>query len=186
MKKSTIIIASVVYFFGIIYLTLPSPSLPDLDNSVRSTEEGDTIQHPDQKAFYTNVERKDVIKEMQSKFVVKIGNFVIPSMRLNYRPEETKEFVREQTPSSYLEEIVYPFRESLFVNGFEPANSPIYRNWAAKDVPKVIHLQVNYFGKVTLRPVYSPIWARVLVWTLIFPSIYFVFLSLKRSIRNGH
>lgn len=43
-------------------------------------------------------------------------------IRLNYPPEMAQILIRDQTKSSYLEEIVHPFRESLYVNGFRPAS----------------------------------------------------------------
>lgn len=185
MKKSLVIISSVIFLVGCVYLLIPSPTTPDLDNAVRSDEEGDTWQHPDQKGFYSNQLRSIVIPEMQSKFSISLFGVTIPSLKLNYRPEDTKEFVREQTPSYYLEEIVYPFRESLFVNGWEPTNSPIYSHLPDESVPNIIFKQTVYLSKVTLRPVFSPVWARILVWALVFPATYLTYLSLHRSLRNG-
>jgi len=47
-------------------------------------------------------------------------NIYLPTYRLNYPPEEAYEKIRDQTRSTFLEEIVHPFRESLYINGFEP------------------------------------------------------------------
>ena len=173
---------ALIYFLGIVYLSLPSPVVPDLAPATRSNESGDTWQHPDQKGFYTNLVRSEVIPQMQSKFTVKLFNLVLPSYRLNYRPEESFEFVRDQTPSYYLEEIVYPFRESLFVNGWEPTNSPTIKEIPGIEKPKLIHEGVVYLSKITLRPVYSAPWARMLIWTLVFPSAYLAIFSLRKSI----
>jgi len=46
--------------------------------------------------------------------------FAFYTPRLNYPPEEAQTIIRDQTRSTYLEEIVHPLRESLFINGFEP------------------------------------------------------------------
>lgn len=185
MKKSTIFICLIIFLIGCVYLAIPTPATPDLNNSVRSDEPGDTWQHPDQKGFYTNTPRSAVMSEMRSKFAIKIFGITIPSLVLNYRPEEAQELVRDQLPSYYLEEIVYPFRDSLFVNGWEPSNSPRYQNWLPKDIPVVTYKDVNYLSKVTLRPVTSPVWSRILVWALIFPAVYLTISSLKRSLRHG-
>lgn len=185
MNKKILIPTVIVFVLGLIYLAWPAPQVPDLNGGVRSDEPGDTWQHPDQKAFYTNRKRGDVLSEMQSKFSFKILGITIPSYRLNYRPEEASEFVRDQLPTYYLEEIVYPFRESLFVNGWEPSNSPMFTNWLKKDIPEVTFKGVTYLSKVTLRPVYSSVWGRILVWILIFPTIYLTYFSLKRSLKNG-
>lgn len=180
--KLKIALTTIIFLAGVAYLLTPSPAVPDLTGGIRSNEPGDTWQHPDQKGFYTNLTRSQVIPQMQSKFSTSLFGINIPSYRLNYRPEEVGEFVRDQLKSYYLEEIVYPFKESLFVNGWEPANTPLYRNRLPKDKPQVTFKGVTYLSKVTLRPVYSPVWARLLVWVLAFPSVYLVYRSLKRSI----
>lgn len=179
--KKTWLLAIPIYLIGIFYLSLPNAPYPDLSNSARSDEPGDTVQNPDQKAFYTNTHREEALSELQKGFDQKIFGITIPSYRLNYRPEETAEFVREQVKSSYLEEIIYPLRESLFVNGFEPQNYPRYANISPEKKPIIEFYNQPYYSKVTLRPVYSNLFARILVWTLIFPSVYFVYLSIKRS-----
>jgi len=185
MKLVLKIIVLFIYILGVIYLLPATPATPDLIPSTRSTEEGDTWQHPDQKGFYTNIVRKDAIEQLQSKFVFSVFGYKVPSFRLNYRPEEAFEMVRDQLQSSYLEEIVYPLRDSLFVNGWEPLNAPVYANLQREDVPKLFFEKTPYFGKVTIRPVTSTLWARLLIWTLIFPATYLVILSLKKSIQNA-
>jgi len=182
--KLKIIIAILIFIAGATYLLLPSPALPDLDGGHRSDEPGDTWQHPDQKAFYTNRTRAEVIPEMQNKFPVSLFGTRIPSYRLNYRPEESYEFIRDQVKSYYLEEIVYPLRESLFVSGWEPSNSPEFSYLPPEDRPTVTFRNAIYLSKITLRPVRSSPWARILVWGLIFPSTFFVHYSLKRSLQT--
>lgn len=185
MKKALPIIL-VIYLIGLIYLVLPSPQYPDLTGGARSDEEGDTWQNPDQKGFYTNMDRAAVLKDIQSQFVIKIGNIALPTFRLNYAPEEARIIIRDQLESYYLEEIVYPFRESLFVNGWEPKKSPGFANRPAKEIPEISLHGIPYNAKITLKPQRSSVFARVLVWTLTFPAIYLVFLSLKKSFsKNG-
>lgn len=174
-----------IYVLGVIYLVPPSPATPELIPSTRSTEEGDTIQNPDQKGFYTNLNRKEAISQMQSKYQLTIFGWKIPSYRLNYRPEEAFGMVRDQLKSSYLEEIVYPFKNSLFVNGWEPENAPVFANTPKDKIPKLFFEDVAYFSKVTIKPNNSPLWARLLVWTLIFPATYLSFYSIKKSIQNA-
>jgi hypothetical protein len=182
--KLKIVTLGIIYILGAIYLVLPSPTTPDLTDSMRSDEAGDTWQHPDQKGFYTNKARAEVLSEMQNKFTVKINNFVIPSYRLNYRPEETADFVREQVASNYLEEIVYPLRDSLFVNGYEPRNAPVNRNIDPRYIPGIPYKDTYYFSKVTIRPVTSSVLGRLFIWTLIFPATYLCLLSLKKSLKD--
>lgn len=180
MKKLVIALSLIIYAGGLYYLTRPAPALPSLDQGFRSNEEGDTVQHPDQSAYYTNRDsRPDILGELQRKFNLTTANFL--SYRLNYRPEEVGELVRDQLRSYYLEEVVHPLRESLFINVWEPTNSPFV---IPKDQvsQRMYFKKVYYPVKVTLRPVYSSLWARILVWTLIFPATHAVYLSLKKSL----
>lgn len=181
MKNFKLLLVLAVFILGVIYLSAPSPRYPDLSSAARSDEPGDTWQHPDQKGFYTNLNRQQVFADLQSQFALKIGSFSLPSYRLNYRPEEAGDLVRDQLQSYYLEEIIYPFRESLFVNGWEPKKSPKNAGLPVKSIPEISLHGIPYDAKVTLRPVGSPVWARLLVWTLLFPSGFLISLSLKKS-----
>lgn len=184
MKKPLIILSIALYFVGLLYLIKPNPVLPDLSGDLKSDEPGDTWQHPDQVAFFTDKNRSQVINEIKTKFDQGLGVFQFLSYRLNYRPEEAQTLVRDQIKSYYLEEVVHPFRESIYINGWEPQNSPIFNDIPADERPTVFIKGKLYRAKITLRPVSSPLWARIFVWTAIFPSIYLVFKSLKRS-SNG-
>ena len=184
MKVVSKIIVATVYLLGVAYLFLPTPQVPDLPESTRSNEAGDTWQHPDQKAFYTHKSRAEVLNYMQSQFSVKFLGITIPSYRLNYRPEESFKFVRDQVPSYYLEEIVYPLKASLFVNGWEPKKSPVYKNIDPQYISDLLYEGQTYPSKVTLRPVYSSPWLGLLIWTLLFPSSWLVINSLKKTIKN--
>lgn len=184
MKLKRIIIG-IIFVLGVVYLCLPTPATPDLSIADRSDEPGDTWQHPEQKGFYTNMTRAQVLGEMQSKFVIKLNGFNLPSYRLNYRPEESYEFVRDQVPSNYLEEIVYPMRDSLFVNGWEPKNAPINRNIEPKLIPGILYKENYYLSKVTIRPQTSSVVARLLIWTLIFPATFLVYKSIEKTIKDA-
>jgi len=184
MKALIKILLSAIYLLGIVYLLLPNPPYPDLSSATLSNEPGDTWQNPDQKAFFTQKNRQEVLLELQESFSLKLLDKTIPSFRLNYRPEETAQFVRDQIDSYYLEEIVHPLRESLFVNGWEPQNAPYWRNVEPAKRPRIQIDNVYYRSKVTLKPVYSSALARILVWSAIFPASYFVYESLKRSLFN--
>jgi len=182
MKKLIIFFSVLIYFSGIYYLSRPTPPLPNLDQGIRSDEPGDTWQHPDQAAYYTpRNNRQEILGELQKKF----GSAALDVLtyRLNYRPEETGQLVRDQLRSYYLEEIVHPLRESLFVNVWEPTKSPfvIPKDQASQ---RMYFLKIYYPVKVTLRPVYSSLWARLFVWSLIFPASYAVYLSLSKSLRE--
>lgn len=185
MKNIFVITALFAYLIGLHYLTLPTPLLPALDNSARSDEPGDTVQNPDQAAYYTfRDSRPSILGELQEKFSLSNSLGKRLEYRLNYRPEEVGEFVRDQLRSYYLEEVIHPLRESLFINVFDPAKSPMVDD--EKRGQARMFLRSQYYPiKVTLRPVYSDEAGRVIVWTLLFPAIYFVFVSLKRSFHEN-
>lgn len=171
-----------IFIIGVIYLSLPTPALPDLRDSGRSDEPGDTWQHPDQKGYYSNLTRAEVLSDIQSKSLLTfLGRTIFP-YRLNYPPENAQTLVRDQINTYYLEEIVYPLRNSTFVNGWEPKKSPKYLKTLETSTSDLYLHGVPYDAKITLRPVDSPVWARLLVWTLLFPTSYLVFLSFKKAL----
>ncbi len=174
-----------IYLFGLIYLLTPAKPLPFLDNAVLSNEPGDTWQHPDQRGFYTNLNRYQVLKEIQNKFQITVLGIGIPSFRLNYRPEEAHELVRDQLKSYYLEEIVYPLHSSVFVNGWEPKKSPSNLNKLPKEISDISIYGVPYEAKITLKPLNSHPTSRILIWTTMFPLFYLVQNSLKKSLNHG-
>ena len=180
MKKPIIIVAALIYFAGIFYLIQPSPDLPSLADAARSDEPGDTIQHPDQAAYYTDRDnRQGILGELQKNF--ELSQFSLVSYRLNYRPEEVGGLVRDQLRSYYLEEVVHPLRESLYINVLDPAKTPMIDDDKREQAKMYLHGRF-YPVKVTLRPVYSKVAGRLIVWTSIFPALALVYLSLKKSI----
>ncbi len=96
----------VIYVAGVIYLVQPIPTLPTLDSATLSNEEGDTWQNPDQRGYYTNLTRSQVLNQIQTKSEIKIFGWTVPNYRLNYRPEEAHELIRDQLKSNYMEEII--------------------------------------------------------------------------------
>lgn len=182
MKKALFISLTLIYLIGILYFLLPAPAYPDLSRSLRSAEPGDNWEHPDQKGYYSDLLRRDVINEMRQKFTLKITGLTIPSLILNYPPENAQTLVRDQLKSNYLEEIIYPMRESLLVNGWEPLNDPQTIKLEIKKRSSLIANGKVYFSKVTLKPIYSTLFNRILVWTLIFPASFLVYKSLKSSL----
>lgn len=108
---------------------------------------------------------------------------LIPPLRLNYPPEFAFTAIKDQTQSTYLEELVYPLRDSLFVNGFEPFyqdGRPKY--WGA--------IKFDLEGKIletkaTLRFYTSPLWARLVVWVGIVTSVVLLWKLGRRIILYG-
>ena len=132
----------------LIYLLLPSPDFPaPPPDSLQSKEMGDT-ENPLRRAYFTNYTREEVISWYRRQFTWGI--------RLNYPPEESRVLIRDQTKSTFLEEIVQPFRESVYINGFEP-----------KDPKDAINIEgLPWRQKIIIRYVPSSLFVRVLVYLL--------------------
>ncbi|KKR38356.1 hypothetical protein A2210_02225 [Candidatus Woesebacteria bacterium RIFOXYA1_FULL_40_18] len=115
-KLLAIIFVIISISFGV-YLVLPQPFFPSPAwDFVSSTEPADR-ETPLRRGYFTNLTREQLMSHYKSEFGW--------GLTLNYPPEEAQTLVRDQTKSSFLEEIVHPFKESLFVNGYEPKGNDI-------------------------------------------------------------
>lgn len=165
IKRVSLLLCCFVALLLLFYLLLPPPpELPPLPQSLKSTEPGDTVQIPGVSAYYTNLSRQEVIEFYQKNFSHS-SFFGIPLLtyRLNHPPEYAKQIIRDTQQSSYFEEIIHPFRESLFINGFEWENDPFTKPEQRFQNRMVINGQ-EFKCKVTLRPFYSNPIARILVF----------------------
>ncbi len=160
MVRSIIIaaylISASVFLF---YLVLPSPSLPSgIPGSLVSKETGDTSD-PNIQAYFTNSSREEVISYYKSKYDTSLWlGIPLPTLRLkDYPPEESKFRIQDQVRSSYLEELVHPLRESIFINGFEPT-----------DPKDSINIENQHFlNKITVRNYPSNLLSRLFIGSLI-------------------
>lgn len=176
MKRLIIIITIIIFILGNLYLILPSPAeLPSLPDSLKSTEPGDTTQIPGVSAYYTDLPRKAVVDFYTKAFSRSIG------YRLNHPPERIREVLRDTQQSTYVEEIVHPLRESLFINGFEWENDPFTGPSGRIKNATTINGK-TYKCKVTLFYQGSKIWPRLLV----FWGIYSVGFLLFRGFKAVH
>jgi len=100
--------------FGIcllVYLVRPAPHFPNtLWDYISSTEPADK-ETPLRRGYYTNLTREQLMSHYAKEFGW--------GERLNYPPEEAQTIIRDQTKATFLEEIVHPMRESIFVAGNE-------------------------------------------------------------------
>ena len=103
-------------FFLLVYVYPPSPEFPKPPSDFVQSFEPADVETPPRRGYYTNMSRQQVIEHYEKEF--NLGFIYTP--RLNYPPEEAQTIIRDQTKSTFLEEIVHPLRESLYVNGFEP------------------------------------------------------------------
>jgi len=163
MKK--VVKLLLISFFPLlfIYTLLPNPKFPNPpSDALQSKEPGDSENLSIRRAYFTNFTREEVMKHYQNEF---------KGFRLNYPPEEAATIIRDQTRSTFLEEIVHPFRESFYVNGFEPKD--------AKDAIEIVGLP--WRQKITVRYVPSNIFLRGFVVILTgFVSLFLLGVWLKK------
>jgi len=178
MKKISIFLSLLL----LVYILWPGPSkisdFKPLPNSAKSTLSGDTIQIPNVSAYFSNNFRNFVIP-FYFKNYQQANHFPFPPLRLNHPPEYSWVVIKKPTDTTYLEEFVYPLRDSLYINGFETFRSdgtPIF--WGA---PKLEEGNREFYTKTTLRLYTSNILVKILVWLGISLSILHTF-KLGRKI----
>jgi len=143
--------------FFLVYLAIPNQLFPqESQYSKRSTEPSD-VEDKNRRGFYNTEDRETVVNYYRDNFgKVNIFGYEInlPSLRLNYPPEESQTIIRDQTRSTYLEEIVHPLRQSIYISGFEP------------------RYDTEYKQKLIIKMISSNILIRLFVGCLILLSIY--------------
>ncbi len=157
----------------LIYLLLPNPNYPqEITNikTVRSTEPGDS-ESILRRGYYTDANRYEVLKFYSVEFNNILG-IHIPTYKLNYPPEEAQTLIRDQTRSTFLEEIVHPMRESLFVNGFEPK----------EDKDAIIINKTNFRQKITVKYLPSRVFDRIVLAMLLLTTIWHFNLFLYKEL----
>lgn len=157
MKKIFISIFIIFNILVIFYLFSPIPELQDLSNSVRSLEPGDTIQLKNVSAYYTNHSRTEVITFYKANFN---GLFRI---QLNHPPEKAKDIIKDTIQTYYLEEFVFPFKQSVFINGYEWAND-VFTKPEKRIVNKLIYDNKEYSAKITIKTFPTSIPYRLMVF----------------------
>ncbi len=144
IKKILISILIIFNLFAVLYLISPTPILPDLPNSIKSDLPGDTVQIPNVSAYYTNMTRTEVMNFYKAYYS---GPFRI---NLNHPPEKAKEIIVNTIQSYYFEEFVLPFKESLYINGFEWEND-VFTKPENRSKNKLIYQDKEYKAKITIR-----------------------------------
>ena len=92
-----------------------------LPNSTRSNLPGDTWQVPNIAAYFSENYRSFVMPYYVNEYK-SFTKFGIDPLRLNYPPEYAFSLIKDQTHNTYLEEITYPLRDSLFISGKNGSN----------------------------------------------------------------
>jgi len=177
LKKIIIVIFVVFNVFTLLYLISPTPKLPDLVNSVKSDLPGDTIQISNVSAFYTNMTRTEVINFYKSYYY---GLFRI---KLNHPPEKAKDIIVNTLQSYYLEEFILPFKETLYVNGFEWEND-VFTKEDKRIKNKLIFKDKEYKAKITIRTFPVSIPRRLISFFFTEFSIIAIFYLLKSTFKK--
>ncbi len=103
----------------------------------------------------------------------------MPTLLLNFPPEEAQTLIRDQTGSTYLQQFVHPFRESWYVNGSEtPAGS----------LKPHFFVEGKYWNeKIIIRYIPTNIWIRegIFIATAIVMVIIYKAFSNSFKKENG-
>lgn len=184
VKRAVVII---VFVLGLIYILLPGSKsindFPPLPSSVKSQFEGDTTQNPNIAAYFANFRREYVTKYYKNIFSKKLLYFIpLPVISLNHRPEMAYQYVRDQQESTFLEEYVFPIRESIFVNGYDPEiqNKMLGRKQGFIG-NHILYNKGYYETKTTLRFYPSSVFHRIIVYLGIWLSAWWLLLLLRKS-----
>lgn len=175
LKKIFKIFAAVMGIIFLIYLLIPGPRFPvQPHDSVQSLEEADT-EIPLKRAYFTNYTRAEALEHYQRQLMSSsLFQIPLPTYRLNYHPEDAFLLVRDQTRSTFLEEIVHPFKESVFVNGFKPKY--------AKD--DIWYMGVHYDQKITVKYIPSSAFIRVPIFIFGLLAFYFIVRGFPQAAKD--
>lgn len=157
----------------LIYMLWPGPGkisdFSPLPFSDKSNLSGDTVQIPNVVGYFSDNYRADVMPFFVGDYQRR-SYFPFPPLRLNHPPEYSWIVIKKHTDNTYLEELIYPLRDSLFIAGLEsfyPDGNPKF--WGSQKLDFMGH---DWYTKATLRfyPSYAVV--RILVWLGIILSIY--------------
>ncbi|NMC77698.1 MAG: hypothetical protein GYA60_10480 [Candidatus Methanofastidiosa archaeon] len=165
----------------VFYVALPNFDFPKPPpDSVQSKEPAD-MEDSLRQAYFTNYSRAEVLEWYESQF--RKSPFLgisLPTYLLNYPPEESQSIIRDQTRSTFLQEIVHPFRETVFVNGYEPAKED--------DKNKIIIDGVRWRQKIIVKYIPTNVVVReiiLLAGLVSFPVLFIIFGKLMSSLRGN-
>ena len=177
IKKILIVLLCLFNIFAIVYLISPTPTLPDLVNSVKSDEPGDTIQLKNVSAYYTNMTRTEVMNFYKAYYS---GSFRII---INHPPEKSKEIIRDTIQSYYFEEYVLPFKESLYINGFEWEND-VFTLPEKRIKNKLLFKDKEYKAKITIKIIPTSIPKRIAAFLFTEGTLIFAFCIYKSFLKK--
>lgn len=178
MIKKIFLIFSVLL---LIYMLWPGPSkisqFRTLPDSAKSTLSGDTTQFSNITAYFSNHFR-DFVTNFYYKNFWEVSHLPFPPLKLNHPPEYAWIAINVNVDSTYLEEYIYPLRDSLFVNGFETHQDD--GSLIFVGAPALEEANKIWYSKTTLRFYSSNFMAKIIVWL----GIIIVIRSLYRLTKN--
>ena len=178
MIKKILISGLVIFnFLAVFYLISPTSILPDLPNSAKSDLPGDTVQISNVSAYFTNMTRTEVMNFYKAYYS---GLFRI---NLNHPPEKAKDIIVNTIQSYYLEEFVLPFKESLYVNGFEWEND-VFTKPENRSKNKLIYHDKEYKAKITIRRFPTNIQSRLIAFFVTEIGVIALVLVIKSFVYN--
>ena len=175
LKKIIITILIVFNIAAVLYLIYPTPTLPDLINSTKSNLPGDTVQIKNVSGYFTNMSRTEVMNFYKAHYS---GLFRI---NLNHPPEKSKEIIVDTIQSYYFEEFILPFKESLYVNGFEWEND-VFTKPEKRLQNKLVYEDKEYKSKITIIRFPTSIPIRLITFFITEGALIFAFYTFKKLI----
>jgi hypothetical protein len=176
MKKIAIFFYLIFSLGLLFYVSLPNYDFPKPPpDSVQSKEPADT-ETPLRRAYFTNYTRAQVLDWYEVQFGR--SNFLdipLPTYLLNYPPENSGSIIRDQTRSTFLQEIIHPFRETVFINGYEPAPTD-YEN-------RIVINGTHWRQKIIIKFVPTNLIVRVFVSLLSLISMPVLWISYAPEFR---
>lgn len=179
IKKISLTILIVFNLLAVWYLISPIPVIPDLASSAKSDLPGDTVQLKNVSGYFTNLSRADVIGFYLAHFT---GLF---RTHLNHPPERAKDVILDTIQSSYLEEFVLPFKESIFINGYEWQNDP-FTLPAKRAANRIIYKNIDYSAKITVKTFPTSVPDRLAAFFITEACAIFIFYAIRYSFKKTH
>lgn len=154
----------------LIYILPKSPNFPEPPKEFVQSDEPADVETSLRRGYYTNLTREEVTNYYVNEFNKGFG---IYTPRLNYPPEEAQVLIRDQTKSTFLEEMVHPLRESIYINGFEP-----------KSEEYALYFEgIRYNQKIIIRYLPSNVWVRIVVLGLTIAATLVLMREYKHAKR---
>lgn len=123
-KKLLTAIFALFCISGILYLALPDYNFPVPPPDAIISQEPADLETPLRRGYFTDFSRAEVLswygKQFDHTHIFGI-ELKLPTLLFNYPPENAQTLIRDQTASTFLQEYVHPFRESVYINGDKPA-----------------------------------------------------------------